>query len=197
MQVSDILPIGWVHTIACVIAIATGAWNMAARKGTPGHRTVGTVFMLSMIVLNITVFAIYKFDIESFQPFKGGPNTFGIFHWFAVITLVFIAIGWFAATRQNSAFWAYVHPLMMVLSYYMLLGGGINELFLRIDFLRDLAAAGPTDQSGQPRLVGLVHAAWMALALLMIIYFSVRVFIWRWRDRATERRARRQGEVAA
>ena len=192
MHVSDLLPIGLVHAIACLIALAAGAWNLAARKGTPGHRTVGTAYMLSMIVLNITAFAIYKFDIASFQPFKAGPNTFGLFHWFAVATLVFIAIGWFAATRQNRAFWAYVHPTIMVLSYYMLLAGGINEIFVRVDFFRDLAAAGGNDQYGRPQMIGASHAWWMAFCLLMILYFIMRVTVWRWSDWLAARRARRQ-----
>lgn len=191
MHVSDLLPIGVVHALACLIALAAGAWNLVMRKGTPGHRTVGTAYMLSMIVLNISAFAIYKFDIASFQPFKAGPNTFGLFHWFAVVTLVFIAIGWFAATRQNRAFWSYVHPVMMVLSYYMLLAGGINEIFARVDLFRDLAASGGMDQYGRPQLIGATHAWWLAFALLMILYFGLRVTVWRWSAWLAERRARR------
>ncbi|MFM9861992.1 MAG: DUF2306 domain-containing protein [Micropepsaceae bacterium] len=197
MIVADLVPIGWVHGFACLIALAAGAWNLAARKGTPSHRAAGIAYMLSMIVANLTVFAIYKFDIASFEPFKAGPNTFGIFHWLAVVTLVFLAIGWYAGARQHNAFWAFVHPAMMVLTYYLLLAGGINEAFLRVEVLRDLAAAGGTDQYGQPRLIGTTHAWWMAFVLLQLVYFSVRVVAWRWSARTEHKRAQRLGQAAA
>ena len=197
MHVSDLLPIGWVHSLLCLVALATGAWNLVLRKGTPGHRAVGTAYMLSMIVVNLSAFVIYKFDIASFQPFKAGPNTFGLFHWFAVVTLVFLGVGWFAATRQHRAFWAFVHPMMMVLSYYMLLAGGINELFVRVDLFRELAAAGPTDQYGRPQMIGATHAWWLALCLLLILYFSARVFVWRTSAWLQRRRDTRRGVVPA
>ena len=185
MLVSDLVPIGVVHSIACLIALLTGALNLALRKGTESHRIAGITYMLSMIVANITVFALYKFDIASFQPFRAGPGIFGLFHWFAVATLVFIAIGWYSANRQHRAVWAYAHPTMMILSYYMLLAGGINEIFVRIDVFREIAIASAkgSQQFGQSPLIGMVHTGWMALILLMIIYFMVRVFVWRWRDK--------------
>lgn len=194
MHVSDLAPIGVVHGIACLIALLTGAANLALRKGTNSHRIAGIAFMLSMILANITVFALYKFDIASFQPFKAGPGIFGLFHWFAVITLVFVAIGWYAAGRQDRTFWAYVHPTMMVLAYYMLLSGGINEIFVRVDFFRELAiaSANGSQQFGQSPLIGMVHTAWMAFILLMMIYFLVRVFVWRWQSK---RRHRYQGSA--
>jgi len=183
MHVSDLAPIGAVHGIACLIALMAGAWNMVLRKGTDSHARVGLAYMLSMVVVNVSVFAMYKFDIASFQPFKAGPNTFGIFHWFAVWTLGFLAIGWFAASRQEKVLWAYLHPIMMVLTYYMLLAGGINEMFVRVDALRALAiaSAGGSQQFGQSPLIGMVHTGWMALVLLMIIWFIVRVSVWRWK----------------
>jgi len=191
MHVSDIAPIGAIHGIACLIALFAGAWNMVLRKGTGNHRAVGLAYMLSMVVVNISVFAMYRFDIASFQPFKAGPNIFGIFHWFAVWTLGFLAIGWYAASRQERALWAYLHPIMMVLTYYMLLAGGINEMFVRVDVLKALAVASAkgSQQFGQAPLIGMVHTGWMALVLLMIIWFSVRVFAWRWRDRRSARLA--------
>jgi uncharacterized membrane protein len=182
MHVSDLALIGAVHGIACLIALIAGAWNMVMRKGTQSHRAVGLAYMLSMVVVNISVFAIYKFDIASFQPFKAGPNTFGLFHWFAVWTLGFLAIGWYAGGRQDRFVWAYLHPIMMVLSYYMLLAGGINEVFVRVDVFRALAvaSAGGSQQFGRSPLIGMVHTGWMALILLMIIWFIARVSVWRW-----------------
>jgi uncharacterized membrane protein len=191
MHVSDLAPIGAIHGIASLIALLAGAWNLVMPKGTRSHQVVGLAYMLAMVVVNITVFAIYRFDIASFQPFKAGPNTFGLFHWFAVWTLGFLAIGWYAGGRQDRMVWAYLHPIMMVLSYYMLLAGGINELFVRVDIFRELAiaSAGGSQQFGQSPLIGMVHTGWMAFILLMLIWFSVRVFIWRWQAKRAARLA--------
>jgi uncharacterized membrane protein len=181
MHVSDIIPIGWLHVAACLIALATGAWNLALAKGTPMHKRVGEAYILATLVANISVFWIYRFDIAQFVPFKGGPNTFGMFHWFAVAALVFIAIGWYAARHQDKAFWAYTHPTMMVLSYWNLVGGGINEVFTRIDFLRDILreSAKGAGANGPPPVLGIVHMMSMAATIVLIIYFLARVALWR------------------
>jgi uncharacterized membrane protein len=191
MHVSDIIPIGWLHVAACLIALATGAWNLALVKGTPMHKRVGEAYILATLVANISVFWIYRFDIAQFVPFKGGPNTFGMFHWFAVAALVFIAIGWYAARHQDKAFWAYTHPTMMVLSYWNLVGGGINEVFTRIDFLRDILreSAKSAGANGPPPVLGIVHMMSMAATIVLIIYFAARVALWR-------RKARRKAVPA-
>jgi uncharacterized membrane protein len=185
MIVSDISLLGWLHSLACLAALAAGAWNLALPKGTPLHRSVGLVYVIAMLVLNISAFGIYKFDINHFQPFHGGPHVFGIFHWFAVAALIFVFIGWYAARHQDHAFWAYAHPIAMLLSYYDLVGGGINEVFVRIIplhkiMLVSLKAAGP---GRQPPVVGLTQAWWMAAIVVLIIYFAARVALWRRKTR--------------
>ena len=185
MIVSDISLLGWLHSLACLAALAAGAWNLALPKGTPLHRSVGLVYVIAMLVLNLSAFGIYKFDINHFQPFHGGPHVFGIFHWFAVAALIFVFIGWYAARHQDRAFWAYAHPIAMLLSYYDLVGGGINEVFVRIIplhkiMLASLKAAGP---GRQPPVVGLTQAWWMAAIVVLIIYFAARVALWRRKTR--------------
>lgn len=176
MHVADITLVGWIHTIACLIALSAGAVNLVAEKGTLQHRTVGSFYFWSMIVLNLSAFGIYRFDVAQFRPLVAGPNVFGLFHWFAVAGLVFVLIGRFAASRQNKAFWAYTHPIAMVLSYYDLIAGGVNEVFARIDIFRALAfPAGTRPNFGGSPVIGLVQTGWMTLALLLLIYFSVRV----------------------
>lgn len=190
MHVSDISALGALHAIACLVALATGAWNLALAKGTPLHKRVGRTYIVSMLVLNISVFWLYKFDIASFVPFRAGPGVFGLFHWFAVAALVFIAVGWYAARHQERAFWAYTHPTMMLLSYYDLVGGGINEAYTRLDPLRALLTASA--KGGPPMrspIIGLTHTAWMAAILVLIIYFAARVALWR-------RQARRRSVAA-
>jgi len=176
MHVADITPIGWIHTLACLVAIVAGALNLAAEKGTAQHRAVGRLYVWSMIVLNLSAFGIFRFDVAQFRPLVAGPHVFGLFHWFAVAGLVLVLIGRYAALRQDKAFWAYLHPIAMVLSYYDLIGGGVNEVFARIDVFRALAfPAGSRPNFGGSTVIGLVQAGWMALALLLVIYFCIRV----------------------
>jgi uncharacterized membrane protein len=177
MHVSDIVPAGWIHAVACLVALAAGAWNIALPKGTSTHRAMGRVYMTSMIVLNVSAFFIFSFDIASFSPFRAGPHVFGLFHWFAVAALVLIAIGWYAARRQDRAFWAYVHPTMMLLSYYDLVGGGINDAFTRVNPLRAILveSAKSVGPHRQPPVIGMTQTLWMALIIVLLVYFVARV----------------------
>jgi uncharacterized membrane protein len=186
MHVHDITFIGWVHTIACLVALVAGGWNVAGAKGTPRHIVMGRAYVVSMIVLNLSAFAIYKFDIAHFRPFQAGPNVFGFFHWLAVAALVLVLIGAYAARRQNSAFWSYVHPIAIALSYYDLVGGGINEAFARLDPLRAIvrATAKTTGAAVGAPVIGMVQTAAMAATLIMIIYFIAKVALYRSRAKA-------------
>jgi uncharacterized membrane protein len=182
MHINDISTIGWLHSAACVIAFFAGAHNLVAEKGTARHRAIGLAYFWSMIALNLSSLVIFRFDIASFRPFMAGPHVFGLFHWFAVITLVFVLVGRFAAARQDRAAWAYTHPVAMILSYYMLIGGAINEAFARIDVLHAMALRSTHAVNGHAvgaPLIGLVQSAAMAAAFILILYFTARVALYR------------------
>jgi uncharacterized membrane protein len=181
MLIENISAIGWLHSIASVIALAAGAWNLALRKGTAIHRLVGRTYFYTMIVVNLSVFAIYHFDIAHFRPFVAGPNTFGLFHREAVATLLVLFLGVYAAPRQQRALWAYVHPLSMLTTYYMLIGGLINEAFVRLDVLRAVVRAqahGSTGFFATPA-VGLAQSGAMLLFIVLALYFVIKVALYR------------------
>jgi hypothetical protein len=91
-----------------------------------------------------------------------------------------------AARRQRHGVWAYAHPVAMALSYYVVLGGLVNELFARVEALRPLAT---TMVNGQPRFgsafVGMSHSAVMLATVILIVIYVVRVYL--------RRRERKQG----
>lgn len=148
----DLVPLGWVHGLACLLALASGAYAFATRKGSPRHVLMGRVYLVSMLVLNLSALGIYRLGIFFFP------------HWLAIITLVLIFAGWGSARliRRHGAF-RYIHLSSMVGSYYLLIGGGVNEVYLRIDAARDLLnAAGP-------QLLGQTHAAVMLVFLLLLL----------------------------
>lgn len=176
MHVADITLVGWIHSLTCLVALVAGVVNLAAEKGTPQHKMFGRAYFWSMIALNLSAFGIFRFDVAQFRPLIAGPNIFGLFHWFAIAALACVLIGRFAGPRQDKAFWAYAHPIAMILSYYLLIGGGVNEVFARVDVFRTLAfPPGTHVRFGGSPVIGLVHTCWMALSILILIYFCIRV----------------------
>ncbi|MGD0189170.1 MAG: DUF2306 domain-containing protein [Rhizomicrobium sp.] len=177
MRVFDISILGWIHSLACIAALLLGALTIVAAKGTPSHRRNGRLYVAAMVLANLLSLGIYKGDIGA-HGFA--PGTFGFFHWLAVAALAFVLAGFYAALRQARGLWAYLHPTSMVLSYYVLVGGLINEAFARVDALRGLAT---TIVHGQPRfgsfVLGMTHMAAMLATVLLIIVFGIRTWLYR------------------
>lgn len=152
MRLADISLLGWIHTLACIIAFPAGLAVLAMMKGTPRHKRIGRWYLVAMVVASLTALGLYA-------PIQGIEPGFNRFHWIAVATLAALALGYVGARRQRRAVWAYLHPLGMVVSYYMLVGGGINEAFSRIYALQPLAGG---------RVPGLTQAAAMLLFLVVL-----------------------------
>jgi uncharacterized membrane protein len=177
--------IGWVHTLAATAAILIGAVLILGPKGTPWHRFAGRWYVYTMIAANALSFAVYHFDIVGFVPFNAGPNRFGLFHWESVFTLLFLLLGWYAALHQRRAIWAYLHPVSMLITYYMLIGGLVNELFVRVPFIRATAMAqlhGVGNPARSP-LAGAVQGAVLLAFFALLILFITQVALRRRRVR--------------
>ena len=168
MNMEGVSLIGWVHAIACTVALLAGGWNILAAKGTGRHRFRGRLYVWSMIVAGVPAFFIYRFDLDMTHGFKPGPGVFGVFHWLAVATLFFTLSGYYASSRHNKAYWAYSHPVAMVLSYYLLLGGLVNELFARVFVLRRLGGFGSP-------AVGLTQFAVQIATVVLLVLFALKV----------------------
>ena len=179
MLMSNVSLIGWLHTLACTFALIAGGWNIATPKGTKLHRRVGWVYVAAMLAANISAFGVYHFDIARFRPFTAGPGVFGLFHWEAVTTLVFLLLAVYAAPRQNRALWAYTHPLAILATYYMLLGGLINELFVRVPVLRAFAQSHGGVGFGRSPVIGMTQSAALLWFLVAIVYFIIKVALYR------------------
>src|ERR1700712_957926 len=136
MILSNIVLLGWLHAAACLVALGAGACVLIARKGTARHRLLGYLYAGAMLMLNLSIMGVYRFDMLPGKTPKMGPNIFGVFHWMAITTLVAVALGVFAATRQKRTVWAHVHAQAMLFSYYLLFSGMINQLFVRVVAVR-------------------------------------------------------------
>ena len=127
MSIPPVSLIGWLHTAVCSAAMAAGAAALWSRKGSALHKRWGGWYVHTMLAAQLTALLIYS----------GGG--FGIFHWLAVVALLLVVLGAFAAPRQARAPWSLTHVSCMVWSYYLLIGGAVNEAFLRLSVLRSVS----------------------------------------------------------
>jgi uncharacterized membrane protein len=177
MLLTGISLLGWVHTIACLIAILAGAYVLCARKGTRRHRLWGWWYAGSMAVLNISIMTVYRFDIRPGKPPQVGPHIFGIFHGMVLVTLAAVILAIFAASRQKRLLWAHVHAQAVLFSYYLLIGGLINEMFVRITALRSFAMT-LSPHAGNPAntlLAREAQTATMTIWLVLVLWFAIKV----------------------
>lgn len=159
MRIFDISALGWLHTLACIVALPAGLWLLMAAKGTPRHQRIGRWYLISMVIGSVTALGLYA-------PIAGIEPGFNRFHWMAVMTLIALGFAYIGARRQAKAPWAYVHPAGMLTSYYMLIGALINESFARADVLQAYAGG---------RVLGLTQAANMALFFALLIVVLTRI----------------------
>ncbi len=89
--------IGLVHTISAILAMLTGAIVILNTKGTGLHKKIGYAYVVFMLILNITAFAIYNF------------GSFNLFHGFAILSLASIIAGMLPAIRRTDANWLEKH----------------------------------------------------------------------------------------
>jgi hypothetical protein len=128
----------------------------------PVHKLNGMIYVMAILVTSITALGIYRRGMFFFA------------HWFAAAALVATAAGVSAAHLKGPrAGWMHLHLTCMLMSFYILVGGGVNEAFLRVNFLR--------------RLIPSLNAAVVGMAHL-IAYFNCITLI--------RLRARRDGVSA-
>jgi uncharacterized membrane protein len=152
----DLLPLGWVHFLASVAAIALGLLVLVRPKGTAVHRMRGRMYAAAMALTCVTALGIYR------------TGSFFFPHWFAVAALIVTAAGVAAAHwKIPRTGWRHLHPTCMLASLYILIGGGVNELFLRVSFLRRLAPGFDSP------VIGATHLAVMLLFALLIVHVNV------------------------
>lgn len=159
MRFMDISILGWIHTLTCMIALPAGFAVLAMAKGTARHQRVGRWYLITMLIGTVTAFGLYA-------PIAGMKTGFNLFHWLAVVTLIALGLAYYGARRQTAALWAYLHPVGMVVSYYMLIGALLNEVFARADALQRFAGG---------QVLGMVQGTNMMLFAVVLLYFIVKV----------------------
>lgn len=156
----DLYPIGWLHSAFSVLALAAGAIVLVRPKGTPVHKLRGRIYVLAMIATCLTSFAIYRRGVFWFP------------HWSGVAALILVAGGFAFAHAKQPRGWMHWHLSCMIASYYVLIGGGVNEIFVRVDALHRLVP----DPLNSP-LVGLTHFTVMIVFALLIARFNATLLL--------------------
>ncbi|MBX9900444.1 MAG: hypothetical protein K2Y28_06625 [Burkholderiaceae bacterium] len=141
---------GTIHSLACVYAMLLGGLVIFANKGGALHRARGQRYVIALLVVNLTALGIYT------------TKGFSMFHWMAIITLLSLFIAFAAVRWKWSKAWLRIHLSAILLSYYMLWGGAINEAFLRVESLHTL---------GNKSWLALSHSFVMFIAFLAIAFF--------------------------
>jgi uncharacterized membrane protein len=151
----DLFPLGWVHLVASLLALAVGTLIVLRPKGTPAHKRRGRGYALTLLVTTITALGIYRRGVFFFP------------HWLAITALIVMTAGILAAHfKIPRKAWLHLHLTRLLTSLYILVGGGVNEIFLRVDLLHRLV---PTLNSPA---VGLTHLMVLMFFLTLIGYFN-------------------------
>ena len=118
---------GLIHLIVSIIALITGLVVLITTKGTKRHKQIGYIYAISMVILNITAFMIYKLF-----------GKFGIFHWFALVSCLTLLLGIYPVLVKNFKNYLLVHFNYMYWSVVGLYCAFCAEILTRIPFIYDL-----------------------------------------------------------
>lgn len=140
---------GWLHTLACSYALMIGGAMLWRAKGGSVHRRDGMRYLYAMLLANLTALGVYQL---------GG---FNVFHILALCTLLSLALAFASAHwRKPRRYWLRIHLGAILFSYYQLIGGLINEAFVRIPALH-----------GEKAMAGLTQGVAMMVFLMILSYF--------------------------
>jgi uncharacterized membrane protein len=158
----DLSPLGWAHSLVCLCALALGPAAFLQLKGSAPHIALGRAYLVSMLAVNASALGIYR------------RHMFWFPHWFALAALAFLALAFLAVRlKRPRRTWIHLHLTSMLASYYVLVGGGVNEVYLRVGALRGLAAATHGAIIGATHMI--VIATFAALTAAMNLRLAGRV----------------------
>ncbi|MEN0005117.1 MAG: DUF2306 domain-containing protein [Bacteroidota bacterium] len=112
---------GYVHFITATLALVFGTWVLIAPKGKKLHIQLGYGYLVSMVVMLITSFMIYRL-------FDG----FGMFHYFSIVSTVTLLGGMVPVYRRKSKDWIIQHFAFMYWSIMGLYAALAAEIMTRI-----------------------------------------------------------------
>lgn len=147
---------GIIHLTASIFALITGLFVLIAKKGTRTHKQIGYVYSISMVLVNVTAFMIYKLY-----------GKFGIFHWLAVVSCLTLFAGLYPVFTKKSNNYLLKHFNFMYWSVVGLYCAFMAEIFSRLPKIL-------LSENGEPMTL-FYKGVGIGIALVMLI--SVAFFI--------------------
>lgn len=114
-------PVGTIHLFTAILALIFGTMILLMKKGTRRHKITGYGYVISMTLMLITSFMIYRLF-----------NGFGIFHIFSVLATLTIAGGMVPAILRKPADWFSLHFNFMYWSVIGLYAAFVSEVMTRV-----------------------------------------------------------------
>ncbi len=119
--------LGVIHTVFGITALLAGTAVVFIRKGGRWHRTLGHVYLTSMVSLNVVSLFIYNLF-----------GHFGPFHWLAASSLFTLLLGMVPAfTRRPKGRWIEKHAAFINGSFVGLVAATAAEITSRIPGTED------------------------------------------------------------
>jgi uncharacterized membrane protein len=113
---------GLIHLVSSIVTLISGTLVLIMRKGTIRHKQIGYVYVISMVVLLLTAFMIYRLF-----------NGWGIFHYTTIGSLLTIGLGMIPIwTKKPAKKWKYMHFSFMYWSVIGLYSAFAAEVLTRI-----------------------------------------------------------------
>jgi uncharacterized membrane protein len=114
--------LGWFHLLTALLAMCSGAFVLATRKGTKRHKQVGYLYVFSMLLVCGSAMGIYRLT-----------GTFGIFHITAIVGFLTLSGGMIPMFMKNiDRKYKAVHIWFMYYSVLGLYAAFASELIVRI-----------------------------------------------------------------
>ncbi len=114
--------IGLTHFISGIFAIIFGGLILALKKGTKKHRQIGYLYVISMVILILSSFGIYRLF-----------GQFGLFHFFSIVATTSLVLGMLPMLKKQRSPKDYkTHFTRMYFSVIGLYAAFAAESFVRI-----------------------------------------------------------------
>lgn len=114
--------LGWVHTVFGLVALVSGTGVILMVKGSRMHRTVGHVYVTSMLALNVSALLIYRLT-----------GHFNAFHAFALFSFVNLLGGMGTVLlRRPKRRWLPMHAAFLTGSYVGVVAATAAEIVSRV-----------------------------------------------------------------
>ena len=118
---------GTIHLIVSIIAMISGMMVLYRPKGTKQHKQLGYIYVIVMLLVNLTAFMIYRLF--------GG---FGIFHFFAIVSLLTLLAGMYPILKRKGRQYLFRHFNYMYCSVVGLYCAFCAEVLTRVPLLLDI-----------------------------------------------------------